>query len=112
VSGVVVGSVGPILRSMTTGSTTSAPRWRRVTLRWPAVVGGSYLLTTLVVTAAEYVSERSKLSRGFYTDTFSPFAFTHLLTFPVSAIHSDWPGIPSNSMRPGGGTSCRMPFRP
>jgi hypothetical protein len=73
--------------------------------------------------------ELSKLSRGFYTDTFSPFAYTHLLSFPVSAVHSDWPGYPETfdqsqwraivqhavgpvvivSYRlPGGSTPCRQ----
>lgn len=34
----------------------------------------------------------SKLSRGSYSNTFSPFLFTHILTFPTSLVHSDWPG--------------------
>jgi hypothetical protein len=69
-------------------------RHRHGTLFWPGVISVAYLVLTLVVTAAEYLSELSKLSRGFYTDTFSPFAYTHLLSFPVSAVHSDWPGYP------------------
>ena len=36
----------------------------------------------------------SKIARGFHTDTFSPFLFTNLLTYPVSAAHADWHGYP------------------
>jgi uncharacterized membrane protein len=68
--------------------------WRQHPLFWPVVTGVAYLLVTLAVTAVEYLSEMSKLSRGFYTDTFSPFFYTHILTFPASAVHSDWPGYP------------------
>lgn len=68
--------------------------WQQGPLFWPSVVGVPYLLVTLSVASAEYLSEMSKLSRGFYTDTFSPFFYTHILTFPTSAFHSDWPGYP------------------
>lgn len=68
--------------------------WRQHTLFWPSVIGLVYLLVTLAVMAVEYISEMSKLSRGFYTDTFSPFVYTHVLTIPASAVHSDWPGYP------------------
>jgi len=69
-------------------------RWRQHALCWPGVIGVAYLVVALAVTAAESLSEMSKLSRGFYTDTFSPFFFTHILTFPTSVVHSDWPGYP------------------
>lgn len=68
--------------------------WLQKPLFWCCVVGLVYLLFTLAVTAVEVWSEMSKLSRGFYTDTFSPFFFTHILTFPTSGAHSDWPGYP------------------
>jgi ABC-type phosphate/phosphonate transport system permease subunit len=68
--------------------------WRQHSLFWPCAIGLVYLLVTLAVMAVEYISEMSKLSRGFYTDTFSPFFYTHILTFPASAVHSDWPGYP------------------
>jgi hypothetical protein len=69
-------------------------KWRQHLLFWPVVVGLVYLIVTLAVTAAEYFSEMSKVSRGFFSDTFSPFMYTHLLTFPTSAIHRDWHGYP------------------
>lgn len=69
-------------------------RWRQRPLFWPSAAGLGYLLVTLGVAAAEYFSEMSKLSRGFATDTFSPFLYTHILTFPTSAMHSDWSGYP------------------
>lgn len=69
-------------------------RWRRHSLFWPGVIVVPYLLVALSVATVEYFSEMSKLSRGFYTDTFSPFFFTHILTFPTSALYSDWPGYP------------------
>jgi hypothetical protein len=69
-------------------------RWRQHSLFWPGVIVMPYLVVTLGVAAVEYFSEMSKLSRGFYTDTFSPFFYTHILTFPTSALHSDWPGYP------------------
>jgi hypothetical protein len=68
--------------------------WRQHSLFWAGVTVVPYLLVTLGVAAVEYFSEMSKLSRGFYTDTFSPFFYTHILTFPTSALHSDWPGYP------------------
>lgn len=61
---------------------------------WPLVAGAVYLLALLAITFAEYFSERSKLMRGTFTDTFSPFAYTHLFSVPVSAWHSDWAGYP------------------
>jgi hypothetical protein len=69
-------------------------RWRQHSLFWPVVIVVTYLVVTLGVAAVEYFSEMSKLSRSFYTDTFSPFFYTHILTFPASALHSDWPGYP------------------
>lgn len=76
-------------------SVRHAPRWpqhRRA--RWPAAAATIYLAVTATVAVAEYVSEMSKISRGTYTDTFSPFLFTTLLTLPVSAAHSAWHGYP------------------
>lgn len=63
-------------------------------LFWPILAGVTYLGVSLVVLATEYFSEMSKISRGFYTDTFSPFMWTHIVSFPVSAFHSDWHGYP------------------
>jgi hypothetical protein len=68
--------------------------WLQKPLFWSCVVGVAYFLFTLAVTAVEVFSEMSKLSRGFFSNTFSPFFFTHLLTFPTSVVHSDWPGYP------------------
>ena len=67
---------------------------RRARLLWPLVLGATYLVVTVGVAALEYVSEMSKIGRGFYSDTFSPFLWVHLLTFPVSALHRDWDGYP------------------
>lgn len=59
---------------------------------WPVVTASVYLVGTAAVAVAEYVSEMSKISRGTYTDTFSPFLLTQLLTLPMSAAHSAWHG--------------------
>jgi hypothetical protein len=67
---------------------------RRRVLLWPFVVGAGYLVVSFAVLTAEYLSECSKLHRGFFTDTFSPFFYTNILSFPVSVVHSDWPGYP------------------
>jgi hypothetical protein len=58
------------------------------------VICAVYLVANLAILAIEYFSEMSKISRGFFSDTFSPFAYTNLLTFPASVVHSDWPGYP------------------
>ena len=76
------------------GTSGERHRWRQHLLFWPTVLGTAYLLIAFGVMAIEVFSEFSKLSRGFYTDTFSPFFYTHVLTFPTSAVHSDWPGYP------------------
>jgi hypothetical protein len=78
-------------------------RWRRATawrhhiLFWPVTASALYLVCTLAVTAAKYFSEMSKLSRGFYSDTFSPYFYTHILTFPTSSVLPDWHGYPDVS---------------
>lgn len=69
-----------------------ARRVRRHRLFWPGVVGVGYLAVVVAVTAAEYVSELQKLSRGSYTDTFSPFLFSECLTFPSNRLFDVWPG--------------------
>lgn len=61
---------------------------------WPLAASAAYLVVTVIVAAAEYVSEMSKIGRRTYTDTFSPFLFTKLLTLPMSAAHSAWTGYP------------------
>jgi len=76
------------------GKRGESRQWRQHLLFWPTVLGIVYTLTALGVMAIEVFSEFSKLSRGFYTDTFSPFFYTHVLTFPTSTVHSDWPGYP------------------
>jgi len=73
------------------GASEGVRGWLQKPLFWSCVVGLAYFLFTLAVTAAEVFSEMSKLSRGSHSDTFSPFLFTHLLTFPTSLVHSDWP---------------------
>lgn len=67
--------------------------WRgsRITV---AVAIAMYPLTVLLVMLLEYRSELDKIARGTFSDTFSPFAFTHLLTLPSSLIVDPWPGYP------------------
>jgi hypothetical protein len=72
---------------------TPARGWRRHLLFWPVTVGAAYWVVTVAVATAEYFSELSKLSRGMYTDTVSPFFIVHVLTFPTSALISDWHGF-------------------
>jgi hypothetical protein len=66
----------------------------RTPLRWSVVTAGAYTLLALAVTVVEYLSEVSKIDRGTYSDTFSPFLFTRLLSFPMSAVLPGWPGYP------------------
>jgi hypothetical protein len=40
----------------------------------------------LLVTTAEFFSERHKYSHGGYTDTFDPLGLSKLLTLPLSAV--------------------------
>jgi hypothetical protein len=82
-----VGVVGP-------ARCDTGRRWRQRRLFWPSIVGLTYAVINIAVLAIEYSSEMSKLSRGFYSDTFSPFVVSHLLTFPTSAIRRDWRGYP------------------
>jgi hypothetical protein len=63
-------------------------------LFWVVLLSGSYLIINAAALIAEYLSEMSKLDRGFYTDTFSPFLYSNLFTIPVSKIHNVWPGYP------------------
>jgi hypothetical protein len=67
----------------------------RQRLFWPGLIGAGYLVASVAVAAVEYLSELSKISRGFFTDTFSPFLYTDILTFPVSELHADWHGYPA-----------------
>jgi hypothetical protein len=55
-----------------------------------------YPFITAGVLLLEYRGELSKIGRGFFTDTFSPYLFTHLLTFPASSLHSAWQGYPAD----------------
>ena len=66
-----------------------APRLKRV-VWWSSL----YPSLSLVVLLLEYRSELTKIDRGFFTDTFSPFFFTHLLTFPASSWRCAWHGYP------------------
>jgi hypothetical protein len=70
------------------------PAWRDHLLFWPVTASVFYIVVNLAVMGLEYRSEMSKLSRGFFSDTFTPYAFTHLLTFPTSALWPDWHGYP------------------
>jgi hypothetical protein len=63
---------------------------------WPGLVCAAYLIVALAVTSGEYLSETAKIARGTYTDTFSPFFYTNLLSFPVSVLHPAWPGYPDH----------------
>ncbi len=64
--------------------------------RWPWVLTAVYLVVGAVVTAVEYLSEVAKISRGTYTDTFSPYAFTEVLSFPASLVHPAWTAYPAS----------------
>jgi hypothetical protein len=78
------------------GANKYANRYTRPTnTRESHLVGLTYLGVGLIVMTVEYASVNSKLRRGFYSDTFSPFWFTHLLTWPTSAIHREWRGYPT-----------------
>src|SRR5450631_2522509 len=66
------------------GKRGESRQWRQHLLFWPTVLGIVYTLTALGVMAIEVFSEFSKLSRGFYTDTFSPFFYTR---FDLSNEH-------------------------
>jgi hypothetical protein len=68
----------------------------RSVLFWVVILSGSYLIINVAVLIAEYLSEMSKLDRGFFTDTVSPYFYTNLLTTPISRIHSAWSGYPYN----------------
>lgn len=68
---------------------------RRPIWLWPTAVTACYLLVVVLIFFLEYVSEQSKISRGTYTDTFSPYLFSHLLTLPMSAAHNEWGGYPA-----------------
>jgi hypothetical protein len=75
---------------------TVRPRWF-----WPVLVAGTYAAGGLAVALAEYVSEMAKIGRGTFTDSFSPFLFTDLLTLPTSAVHRhpvDYPATFSSSV--------------
>jgi hypothetical protein len=71
-----------------------AARWRHREWYWPGLFGFYYLLVAIASIVVEYISEMSKLSRGFYTDTFSPFFYTELLTLPTSWLRAKWQGYP------------------
>ena len=62
---------------------------------WPTAISAVYLVLSVSVAAAEYLSEMAKINRGTETDTFSPFLFIKLLTLPTSAAHPAWHGYPA-----------------
>jgi hypothetical protein len=53
-----------------------------------------YCLLAMSIVLIEYVSESKKLSRGFYTDTFSPLIWSEVTTWPTSMFIANWPGYP------------------
>lgn len=62
---------------------------------WPTATAICYLVVVAATFVLEYRSEQSKISRGTYTDTFSPYLFSHLLTLPMSTAHDEWGGYPT-----------------
>jgi hypothetical protein len=68
---------------------------------WPALLGLLYLAVAIATFLVERASELSKIRRGFSTDSVSPFFYTNGVTFPISAIHSNWSGYPSEFSRQG-----------
>jgi hypothetical protein len=67
----------------------------RETWRKALLIAAAYLVLVGGIGVLEYISEEAKLHRGTYTDTFSPFFFVHILTFPVSVMFRDWSGYPT-----------------
>lgn len=53
-----------------------------------------YYSFAMAVLLLEYFSEGDKLSRGMHTDTFSPFIWTEVISWPSSAFLPDWKGYP------------------
>lgn len=52
------------------------------------------------MTVAEYVSEMAKIGRRTFTDSFSPYLFTNLLTLPTSAVHPNPVDYPTTFSAP------------
>ena len=94
------------VRALREGSQRAWNRRRSHLSFWPVLIALVYLAVTLTVMVIEYVSEMSKIARGFHTDTFSPFLFTNLLTYPVSAVHPRLARLPGG-LRPGPGPAHR-----
>jgi hypothetical protein len=85
---------------------------RRGPAFWPAVSATGYLVVMGAVVTAEYVSEMAKIARGTFTDTFSPFLFTDLLTYPVSSLHRGWQGYPPQFSAVGYRSAVRASIAP
>jgi hypothetical protein len=69
---------------------------RRSPLFWAATWGLIYLVASVAVTFIEYRNEVSKLSRGTFTDTVSPYFYANVATFPTSSFVAHWPGYPGD----------------
>lgn len=67
-----------------------------INLRKPLIIATIYLVIVSGVTIIQYESEKSKIRRGNFSDTLSPFFYTHILTFPSSVLFRDWRGYPAN----------------
>jgi len=74
--------------------TRTRNRLRRRALGVLAGLTVGYVTVSALVLALEYRIEVDKISRGTFTDTFSPFLYTNIVTFPASAFHSVWRGYP------------------
>jgi hypothetical protein len=63
---------------------------------WTVILSVGYLIINVALLIAEYLTDMSKLDRGFFSDTLSPYCYTNILTTPTSKIHIAWAGFPFN----------------
>jgi hypothetical protein len=60
------------------------------------VIAFVYLLMAAGTATLEWWSERRKIDRGAFTDTFHPFQVSDGMTWPVhQAVADSWPGYPA-----------------
>jgi len=77
-----------------TGVMMAGPQPGRSRARPGGLIALGYVAFAITTLLLEYRSESDKLSRGMYTDTFSPFIFSDLVSWPTSAFVSHWTGYP------------------
>lgn len=73
---------------------TSRPGWLR-----SLVVAAGYFLVVGLTILASYLSEAGNIAGGHRTDFRSPFVFSEILTFPLSALNRDWSGYPQHASK-------------